>query len=111
LLDELPALKRSLGAGKPSGEALSLIGKVVRPFVLRRTKAEVPDSDLRYQFRECLYASAQPVSILTTSANEMRRARTERPSMPFSPNPGGQSRTNVADSLKAGLPSSGVVKA
>jgi SNF2 family DNA or RNA helicase len=54
LLNELPALKKSLDSKKPSPEALALIGKVVRPFVLRRTKAEVA-KDLPERVEQTLY--------------------------------------------------------
>jgi superfamily II DNA or RNA helicase len=54
LLDELPALKKVVSRSKPSPETWELIRRVVRPFVLRRSKREVA-SDLPDRIEQTLF--------------------------------------------------------
>ncbi|HVJ17642.1 MAG TPA: DEAD/DEAH box helicase, partial [Polyangiaceae bacterium] len=54
LLGELPVIKRLVAKAKPSVEGYELIRRVVRPFVLRRTKGEVA-RDLPERIEQTLY--------------------------------------------------------
>lgn len=58
LLDELPALKKALAKPTPTEEGLSLIRRVVHPFVLRRTKREVAE-DLPERIEQTLYVELE----------------------------------------------------
>ncbi|RYZ06901.1 MAG: DEAD/DEAH box helicase [Myxococcales bacterium] len=59
LLQELGGLRRALESPKPSAEVLQLVRTLVRPFVLRRTKAEVA-KDLPDRTEQTLYVELEP---------------------------------------------------
>ncbi|HEV8247798.1 MAG TPA: DEAD/DEAH box helicase, partial [Polyangiaceae bacterium] len=59
LLAELPVLKQIVSKPKPGPESYELIRRVVRPFVLRRTKAEVA-KDLPERIEQTLYVELEP---------------------------------------------------
>ena len=59
MLAELPSLGKALNSGQASGETLQLIQRVLRPFVLRRTKQEVA-KDLPERSEQTLYVDLEP---------------------------------------------------
>jgi superfamily II DNA or RNA helicase len=59
MLSELPELGRALDKGQASAEALKLIQRVLRPFVLRRTKQEVA-KDLPARSEQTLFVELEP---------------------------------------------------
>jgi superfamily II DNA or RNA helicase len=59
LLSELPELSRALAKGQASPETLKLIQRVLRPFVLRRTKQEVA-KDLPARSEQTLFVELEP---------------------------------------------------
>ena len=59
MLSELPELGRALDKGQASPETLKLIQRVLRPFVLRRTKQEVA-KDLPERSEQTLFVELEP---------------------------------------------------
>ncbi len=59
LLEELGGLRRALESPRPSAEVLELVRTLVRPFVLRRTKAEVA-KDLPERTEQTLFVELEP---------------------------------------------------
>lgn len=59
MLAELPALGKVLNSGQASPAALQLIQRVLRPFVLRRTKQEVA-TDLPERSEQTLFVDLEP---------------------------------------------------
>jgi len=59
MLSELPELGRALDKGQASPETLKLIQRVLRPFVLRRTKQEVA-KDLPARSEQTLFVELEP---------------------------------------------------
>ncbi|MEI9947845.1 MAG: DEAD/DEAH box helicase [Pseudomonadota bacterium] len=59
MLGELPELGRALDKGQASPETLKLIQRVLRPFVLRRTKQEVA-KDLPERSEQTLFVELEP---------------------------------------------------
>src|SRR5207344_1083402 len=59
MLSELPQLGRALDKGQASPETLKLIQRVLRPFVLRRTKQEVA-KDLPARSEQTLFVDLEP---------------------------------------------------
>ena len=59
MLGELPELGRALDKGQASPETLKLIQRVLRPFVLRRTKQEVA-KDLPARSEQTLFVELEP---------------------------------------------------
>ncbi|MEI9936123.1 MAG: SNF2-related protein [Pseudomonadota bacterium] len=59
MLSELPQLGRALDKGQASPETLKLVQRVLRPFVLRRTKQEVA-KDLPERSEQTLFVELEP---------------------------------------------------